>query len=287
VGVSGEKEEIVEGRRDLTYAGASFCSVLFVLYGWDSLDAVLKNESLPMGMVAYIVGIELLKVIVCLGLYPASNSSFYSQTSSAKELEFLSDVDTSLSNLKLRLPVINVPVSKFQGNSSKHNKHNVGKDFFEQVLEGLKGLLGFLTFVGLCHVLLVLFGAPFFQDWVLTLQFSVILTSWLFVPFCTIIRPSSVLTFIYYMSSWGELNPTFDRHRWRFIFTILGAWIGAGVIPLDWDVPWQKWPIPCLHSATFAHTVINFVYFIYLSYYVYGHDFRKRLSSGRSKTKNY
>ena len=25
----------------------------------------------------------------------------------------------------------------------------------------------------------------------------------------------------------------------------LGAWCGAMVIPLDWDRPWQKWPVPC------------------------------------------
>ncbi|EDV22220.1 uncharacterized protein TRIADDRAFT_59237 [Trichoplax adhaerens] len=26
---------------------------------------------------------------------------------------------------------------------------------------------------------------------------------------------------------------------------ILGAWLGAFTIPLDWDRPWQVWPIPC------------------------------------------
>jgi hypothetical protein len=29
----------------------------------------------------------------------------------------------------------------------------------------------------------------------------------------------------------------------------LGAWCGAMVIPLDWDRPWQKWPIPCVAGA--------------------------------------
>ena len=29
----------------------------------------------------------------------------------------------------------------------------------------------------------------------------------------------------------------------------LGAWCGAMVIPLDWDRPWQKWPVPCVAGA--------------------------------------
>lgn len=31
--------------------------------------------------------------------------------------------------------------------------------------------------------------------------------------------------------------------------TVLGAWIGAIPIPLDWDRPWQVWPISCTYGA--------------------------------------
>ncbi|KAF9419313.1 kinesin-like protein Klp8 [Podila epigama] len=30
---------------------------------------------------------------------------------------------------------------------------------------------------------------------------------------------------------------------------IFGAWLGAIVIPLDWDRPWQAWPVPCVLGA--------------------------------------
>lgn len=30
---------------------------------------------------------------------------------------------------------------------------------------------------------------------------------------------------------------------------MLGAWLGAFPIPLDWDRPWQVWPISCTYGA--------------------------------------
>lgn len=33
------------------------------------------------------------------------------------------------------------------------------------------------------------------------------------------------------------------------IGTIIGAWLGAVPIPLDWDREWQKWPVTVLLGA--------------------------------------
>ena len=35
----------------------------------------------------------------------------------------------------------------------------------------------------------------------------------------------------------------------NFCLTLLGAWAGAIPIPLDWDRPWQKWPVSCAAGA--------------------------------------
>jgi GPI ethanolamine phosphate transferase 2/3 subunit F len=35
----------------------------------------------------------------------------------------------------------------------------------------------------------------------------------------------------------------FDGVWGTTIGTVLGAWIGAVPIPLDWDREWQKWPV--------------------------------------------
>jgi hypothetical protein len=34
-----------------------------------------------------------------------------------------------------------------------------------------------------------------------------------------------------------------------FMSTLLGAWLGAVPIPLDWNRPWQVWPVPCSCGA--------------------------------------
>ncbi|XP_060129032.1 phosphatidylinositol-glycan biosynthesis class F protein isoform X3 [Zootoca vivipara] len=35
--------------------------------------------------------------------------------------------------------------------------------------------------------------------------------------------------------------------------SVVGAWLGAFPIPLDWDRPWQVWPISCSLGATFGY----------------------------------
>ncbi|XP_067844893.1 phosphatidylinositol-glycan biosynthesis class F protein isoform X2 [Heptranchias perlo] len=39
------------------------------------------------------------------------------------------------------------------------------------------------------------------------------------------------------------------------ICSLFGAWLGAIPIPLDWDRPWQVWPISCTLGATLGFTI--------------------------------
>ncbi|KAI9554992.1 hypothetical protein GHT06_020281 [Daphnia sinensis] len=83
------------------------------------------------------------------------------------------------------------------------------------------------------HVLCVLFGAPFLKYWNQTISFSMLLSA-LFLPSVT---------------ACGKLGNFFDFSNFDWmgrneLFTCLGAWLGAFVIPLDWDRPWQVWPEP-------------------------------------------
>ncbi|WZN64840.1 GPI biosynthesis protein Pig-F [Chloropicon roscoffensis] len=34
-----------------------------------------------------------------------------------------------------------------------------------------------------------------------------------------------------------------------FLCSIAGSWLGAWVVPLDWNASWQRWPIPCFLGA--------------------------------------
>ncbi|BGP30572.1 Glycosylphosphatidylinositol (GPI) anchor assembly protein [Rhodotorula toruloides] len=43
--------------------------------------------------------------------------------------------------------------------------------------------------------------------------------------------------------------------------TLVGAWTGAFPIPLDWDRPWQKWPVTPIVGALVGHAVGSLVGF--------------------------
>jgi len=39
------------------------------------------------------------------------------------------------------------------------------------------------------------------------------------------------------------------------MMAIFGAWLGSIVIPLDWDRPWQAWPVPCVLGAFLFYSI--------------------------------
>ncbi|WAQ84682.1 hypothetical protein PtA15_5A255 [Puccinia triticina] len=47
----------------------------------------------------------------------------------------------------------------------------------------------------------------------------------------------------------------------------VGTWLGAIPIPLDWDQPWQAWPITCLVGASGGHAVGSVVSIIHSALY--------------------
>jgi len=41
------------------------------------------------------------------------------------------------------------------------------------------------------------------------------------------------------------------------LLSLGGAWAGAAPIPLDWDTPWQVWPVSCCLAAMAGHIGAN------------------------------
>jgi len=39
---------------------------------------------------------------------------------------------------------------------------------------------------------------------------------------------------------------------------LLGAWLGALPIPLDWDRPWQTWPVTLVYGSTIMYVLGTF-----------------------------
>lgn len=108
------------------------------------------------------------------------------------------------------------------------------------------------------YVLAVLFGAPIFSKMEETLMLSMLVASMTVVPSCMNVGADQTMSFLIGRSEDGFLlNDMIVRY---IQFTILGTWLGAIVIPLDWDRPWQEWPISCAVGAMsghlFAHVVM-------------------------------
>lgn len=91
------------------------------------------------------------------------------------------------------------------------------------------------------HVLFILFGAPFLDHVAHTLlcaaHFSLL---GLFPIFYSRGVDSQALVAVAGASA--PLDETFGS----LVGAVVGAWLGAVPIPLDWDREWQKWPVTVL-----------------------------------------
>jgi phosphatidylinositol glycan class F len=205
---------------------------------------------IPHELIFYIWLVELVKVLVVTYCFPLNyilefNNAGYSSGNKNSNLPFS------------RRDGVN------QGNQSPIWRNRLAA-VCSKVADVIKGLPNFAGGVLLGYVVFVFFGAPLIEKWELTLEFSFILVTWLYFPLILVIHPASVLQELLYISSWKYENSTLSRAKWRFLFVVFGAWLGAVVIPLDWDRPWQRWPTPCLVSSFISMLLIDCLYSTYL-----------------------
>ncbi|KAI9485113.1 GPI biosynthesis protein Pig-F [Zychaea mexicana] len=105
------------------------------------------------------------------------------------------------------------------------------------------------------HGFIVLFGASLVEKFNHTLAFAAYLAVLALIPSFTALSPAgtSVWTKCYLQHS-----PTTGSEIYAYSQTICalsGAWIGAIVLPLDWERDWQAWPISCVISTYLGHAV--------------------------------
>jgi phosphatidylinositol glycan class F len=135
-----------------------------------------------------------------------------------------------------------LPVAGSGRGARKHRpgerKKEGGSNVYVAVLLSLLLSLSITPFL---HIVMMLFGAP-----VLThLQHTLLCASHL-----------SILTLfpLFYVhgvdpASWlavAGFRAPFDETFGGFVGGVVGAWLGAVPIPLDWDREWQKWPVTVL-----------------------------------------
>ncbi|KAF8944374.1 hypothetical protein BGZ47_004343 [Haplosporangium gracile] len=100
----------------------------------------------------------------------------------------------------------------------------------------------------ICHIFAVLFGAGIFNQAKETSQLAVYLSLLTFYPASFVLGTDlkSWLRIFVHNSPGTYTEAAFYCQGMMAIF---GAWLGSIVIPLDWDRPWQAWPVPCVLGA--------------------------------------
>lgn len=107
-----------------------------------------------------------------------------------------------------------------------------------QVLKrGFSLLVSVLCF----HLILILFGASVVESSNETFYFSVLLALTSVFPCLLMVGPT--------VETWISKSLQDGSEKYVLmigISSIVGAWFGAFVIPLDWDRWWQVWPVSCI-----------------------------------------
>lgn len=108
------------------------------------------------------------------------------------------------------------------------------------------------------YIVIILFGAPVLSDREGTAMLVITLLILTFVPASLHLGVGNALELLINIQSQKD-NILAEALRTNVIMTILGTWLGATVIPLDWDRPWQVWPIPCVIGALLGYMSAHFI----------------------------
>ncbi|XP_063921480.1 phosphatidylinositol-glycan biosynthesis class F protein [Zophobas morio] len=121
-----------------------------------------------------------------------------------------------------------------------------------------KSVLAVILFVCAMYVVTVLFGASVFSKIEETFMFTLLVATFTALPICLHFGAETAVTMFLSITSFdgSEIQNLFML---KLRLTLFGAWLGAIAIPLDWNRPWQTWPIPCCVGTILGYTVANWV----------------------------
>jgi phosphatidylinositol glycan class F len=122
-----------------------------------------------------------------------------------------------------------------------------------------RGAVVLVAFWLLFAYVAVCFGAPVVSHHYETASFSALLTLLTVFPAVIILGPESeTLTKVFLFSGIADSDPLAHVLFRNALGAVVGAWFGAFPIPLDWDRPWQAWPITCVIGAAVGSAVAGF-----------------------------
>lgn len=121
----------------------------------------------------------------------------------------------------------------------------------------IKSLFILLASLIIYYIIAVLFGAPVFSEHEETFMFSLLLTILTVLPLLLNLGADITIAVLGSITAYDGLALSQIMINCLRL-TLFGAWLGAVVIPLDWDRPWQVWPIPCSFGALCGYIVSQF-----------------------------
>ncbi|KAF9430029.1 hypothetical protein BGZ76_000993 [Entomortierella beljakovae] len=140
--------------------------------------------------------------------------------------------------------------SSLVSTSSSSSKKNKTQNSSSTSLVGVWSFSIFVGIIGfiICHTFSVLFGAGLVEQAKETSQLACYLSLLTFYP-ASFVLGSDLESWIRVFVHNSPQSYTEAAFYCQGMMTIFGAWLGSIVIPLDWDRPWQAWPVPCILGA--------------------------------------
>ncbi|XP_047089302.1 phosphatidylinositol-glycan biosynthesis class F protein-like [Lolium rigidum] len=121
-----------------------------------------------------------------------------------------------------------------------------------------RGLLGLPIGALLNAFGAVVLGAPVgIKFWTATIYWSLLMSLFTFVPAACVFGASKVnwqntLSYSTYFTSSDAVDYMISVPSHG---AVIGAWLGAWPMPLDWERPWQEWPICVTYGAIAGHLI--------------------------------
>lgn len=121
-----------------------------------------------------------------------------------------------------------------------------------------RGLLGLPIGALLNAFGAVVLGAPVgIKYWTATAYWSLLMSLFTFVPAACVFGASKVgwqnaLSYSTYCTSSDVVDYMISAPSHG---AVIGAWLGAWPMPLDWERPWQEWPICVTYGAIAGHLI--------------------------------
>lgn len=159
--------------------------------------------------------------------------------------------------MKLLFPMFHSE-SAIIGKSDSRTSSKARRSWSRYLREIFKFLLAAFLLSVVYYVIIVLFGAPVFVHQEETTMLTVTLTTLTFVPASLHLGVDSALEIMTGIQSQKD-NVLANAVKTNVQATLLGTWLGAIAIPLDWDRPWQAWPIPCVIGALLGYMTAHFI----------------------------